>query len=192
MKKYEIIYADPPWYYYGNPDKPQAAGKHYNLMTTQEIAALPVQTIAAKPSVVLVWSTASKIKDAITVIESWGFYFRGVHQVWVKTTKAGKIIHGQGVRPSAIKPTAEYLLWGATSKQGRPLPILSEKLPHVVLSSRPGGIHSKKPAIFRDMISELWGDWRPRIELFAREKAEGWDAWGDELEDSNSPFDTLD
>ena len=178
-KRYDIIYADPPWHYYGDPNKDQAAGKHYPTMTTEEIASLPVASIANKPSVVLVWSTASKIADAIHVIEAWGFHFRAIHQVWVKTNKHGVPIVGQGIRPSAIKPTAEYLLWGSTRKRGRPFPVLDEALPHVVLHPRPRR-HSEKPNVFREMIVRLWGG-RPRIELFARERLRDGDAWRDEV-----------
>ena len=40
--------------------------------------------------------------------------------------------------------------------------------------------HSRKPDRVRDRIIELCGD-LPRIELFARQKAEGWDSWGNEV-----------
>jgi site-specific DNA-methyltransferase (adenine-specific) len=45
------------------------------------------------------------------------------------------------------------------------------------------GKHSEKPAEFRDDIIELCGD-VPRVELFARERVDGWDAWGNEVHDS--------
>lgn len=41
--------------------------------------------------------------------------------------------------------------------------------------------HSQKPEEAREKIVELMGD-LPRVELFAREKTEGWDAWGNEVE----------
>ncbi len=181
MKKYSIIYADPPWYYYGDPNKNAAAGKHYPLMKTEDIMELPVKNIAAKRSVCLLWATSPKLNDAIKVLEAWGFYYRGVHQVWVKVRKSdGKIINGQGIRPSFIKPLAEFLLIGATTPKGRTLPIKSESLPHVVLAPR--GRHSEKPEIFRKYIVDLFGDDLPKIELFARKKVDGWDVWGNEVE----------
>jgi site-specific DNA-methyltransferase (adenine-specific) len=41
--------------------------------------------------------------------------------------------------------------------------------------------HSQKPEKIRNDIVSLYGD-LPRIELFARQKTEGWDVWGDEVE----------
>ena len=42
--------------------------------------------------------------------------------------------------------------------------------------------HSKKPDVVKDRIVELCGD-VPRIELFARQATEGWDVWGNEVEE---------
>ena len=42
-------------------------------------------------------------------------------------------------------------------------------------------VHSRKPDTVRDKIVELCGD-IPRIELFARQKSDGWDSWGNEIE----------
>jgi N6-adenosine-specific RNA methylase IME4 len=178
--RYDIVYVDPPWSYYGDPNKDQAAGKHYKTMTIDEISALPVRSIMAPRSCAFVWATSSKLESAISVINAWGLHYRGVFQVWVKTNKAGNVINGQGVRPSYTKPTVEYLLVASTHAQGRTFPILTEAMENVVLASRPGNIHSRKPAIFRSNITKLLGD-RRRIELFARENIEGWDAWGDEV-----------
>ena len=47
---------------------------------------------------------------------------------------------------------------------------------HSIICS-PIDVHSKKPAETRDRIVKLMGD-IPRVELFARQKVEGWDAMG--------------
>ena len=192
--KYDIVYADPAWPYFGDPNKDQAAGKHYNLMTLDEIKALPIREIIHSKSVLLLWTTSSHLADAVEVMPAWGFHFRGVFQVWGKTRKDGNLIHGQGVRPSFTKPTAEYLLVGSAQKRGRPLPVLTEAMANVVehedlpleaiastvvAHPRPT-LHSQKPDVFRDNIVALFGD-RPRIELFARKRYLGWSAWGNEL-----------
>lgn len=180
LRDYEVIYADPPWKYYGDPNKDQAAGKHYSCMSLEDICALPVRDIKANKAVLLMWTTSAKLQDALEVMSAWDFFYRGIHQVWVKTTKEGKVINGQGVRPSFIKPMAEYLLIGGTAKKGRVLPLLTESMPNVILHPRPGNIHSKKPDVFRDMITELFGD-KKRIELFARQTFDGCDCWGNEV-----------
>jgi Transcriptional activator, adenine-specific DNA methyltransferase len=179
-RRYAVILADPPWSYYGDPNKDQAAGKHYDLMSTADIAALPVRSITAPSAALFLWATGPRLPEAVKVMEAWGFHYRGAHSVWVKTARDGRIINGQGVRPTFTKPTTEFLLVGSTCRRGRPLPIVTEAQSQVVLSPR--GRHSEKPAVFRRRIVELLGD-VPRIELFARERVDGWDAWGNELQE---------
>ena len=174
---FDVIYADPPWLYYGDPNKDQAAGKHYPLMSTEDIAALPVRAIAATPAVLFLWATGPRLPEAISVMRAWGFHYRGVAYVWVKTRLDGGIISGQGVRPTFTKPTTEFVLVGSTNARGRAFPLLTQSQGQVVLAPR--GRHSQKPAIVRDRIVELLGD-RPRIELFARQRVDGWQAWGNE------------
>lgn len=179
-KNYRLILADPPWLYYGDPNKDQAAGKHYQCMSLEDLSALPVRKIAAPASVLYMWTTGPKLEDSIALIRAWGFNFRTVAHIWVKTSKSGNIIHGQGVRPSFVKQNAEYIIVGSTEKKGRTLPLESESIPQVVLEGRPGNIHSKKPDVFRDLVVETYGDIK-RVELFCRFPAEGWDAWGNEI-----------
>lgn len=175
---FDIIYADPPWHYYGDPDKDQAAGKHYRLMRSHQISALPVRAIAADRAVLFLWATCPKLDVALDVMAVWQFHFRGVAWVWVKTRRDGGIIHGQGIRPSVVKPTTELVLVGSTVSRGRPLPILTESMGQVVLAPR--GEHSEKPEQVRRNIERLYGE-RRRVELFARTTAPGWVTWGDEI-----------
>ena len=184
-KKYSILLADPPWMYYGDPNKPQAAGKHYSLMTTDDICRIPVQAITAKNAACFMWATGPKLPEALKVMSAWGFHYRGIAYVWVKTNAAGKIISGQGTRPTFVKPTTEIVLVGSTSKTGRPLPLLTEAQGQVVLAPRPNNKHSSKPAEIRHRIVELLGD-VPRVELFAREAVDGWDCWGNEVDSTGS------
>ena len=61
--------------------------------------------------------------------------------------------------------------------KGKPKRI-SKAVRQLIISKRQE--HSKKPDEVRDRIVELCGD-LPRIELFARQRVEGWDCWGDEV-----------
>ncbi len=176
--RYDIAYVDPPWLYYGSPTKDAAAGKHYPLMSLDQLAALDVRRILNKRAAAFVWATCPRLQLAIKLIEAWGLHYRGVAYVWVKVNKRGEIIAGQGVMPTFTKPTTELLLAATTTPTGRPFPILDLAQPQVVL--HPRGAHSEKPAIFRELIERLCGD-RPRIELFARTRVAKWDAWGAEL-----------
>lgn len=179
-RDYQVVLADPPWAYWGDPDKPQAAGKHYPMMSTEEICALPVREHMAKRAVLCLWATGPKLPEAVEVMRAWGLHYRGVAYVWVKTRGDGTVISGQGTRPTLVKPTTEFVLAGTTVRTGRPLPLLTEAQGQVVLAPRPGGRHSAKPPEVRRRIVELLGD-VPRVELFARERVDGWDAWGNEV-----------
>lgn len=176
-KQYQVILCDPPWAYTGDPNKPQAAGKHYPLMSQEALKALPVGKLAAKRAALFMWATGPRLPEAIDVMRAWGLNYRGVAYVWVKTSASGRIISGQGVRPTFVKPTTEFVLVGSTCKTGRPLPLLTEAQGQVLLAPRPGNRHSAKPPEVRDRIVQLLGD-VPRIELFARDAAPGWDVWG--------------
>lgn len=176
-KRYDIVYVDPPWYYYGSPIKDAAAGKHYPLMSLEELAAIDVRQMLSPRAAVFIWATCPRLNFAFKLIESWKLHYRGVAYVWVKVNREGKIISGQGIPPTFTKPTSELLLVATTNATGRPFPILDLAQPQVVL--HPRGAHSEKPAIFRSLIESLCGR-RSRIELFARSRVEGWDAWGAE------------
>jgi N6-adenosine-specific RNA methylase IME4 len=176
-KRYDIAYVDPPWYYYGSPVKDAAAGKHYPLMSPAELAAIDVRQMLNARAAVFLWATCPRLDFAFELINAWKLHYRGVAYVWVKVNRRGEIIAGQGIPPTFTKPTSELLLVATTNKTGRPFPILDLAQPQVIL--HPRGAHSEKPAIFRTLIERLCGR-RPRIELFARLKARGWDVWGAE------------
>ena len=178
--KYDIVYADPPWSYYGDPNKMGAAGKHYGLMSDSEIFNLPMKSLLRdkKRGAFFIWATCPRLDLAISTIEKWGLCYRGVAFNWVKTRADGGVIGAQGVPPTATKPTSEVCLFATVQSKGRPFPLLDSSVAQVVLSPR--GKHSQKPPIIRDMITRLYGD-RPRLEMFARESFDGWDHWGNEI-----------
>lgn len=176
---YDIVYADPPWSYYGSQVKDAAAAKHYPLMSQDELAELPVRAIMAKRAALFMWATCPRLNFALDLIRRWGLHYRGVAYIWVKINGRGQIIRGQGVPPTFTKPTTELILAATTTPTGRPFPLRDLGQGQVEL--HPRAEHSRKPAIFRTRIEELCGD-RPRIELFARESCPGWDAWGAEAE----------
>lgn len=177
---YEIAYIDPAWLYYGDPKKNAAAGKHFGCMAFEDVASLPVREILARRAALFCWMTSPLMHRQMTTVARWGLHFRGISHVWVKTRKDGGLIHGQGIRPTLTKPTAEFLTVWTTNARGRVFPLLTEKQPQVVLHPRTER-HGGKPNVFRDLIVELLGD-RKRIELWARDCHDGWDAVGDELE----------
>jgi N6-adenosine-specific RNA methylase IME4 len=179
--RFDIVYADPAWTYYGSQTKNGAAGKHYKTsMTPEQINALPVKSLFRDPKhgAAFVWATCPLLPLAIDAGRAWGLHYRGVAFNWVKTRKDGGVIGAQGVPPTATKPTSELCLLFTTCKKGRPFKLMSSKVPQVVLAPR--GAHSEKPALVRDRIVEVYGD-RPRIELFSRHQVDGWERIGDQL-----------
>ena len=176
---YDIVYADPPWYYYSSKIKDAAAGKHYPLMSQEELASLPVRDMMSKRAALFLWATCPRLNFAIELIERWGLHYRGVAYVWIKTNARGEIIAGQGVPPTFTKPTTELVLAATTTVAGRPFPLHDLAQGQVVLARR--AEHSRKPPVFRERIEALCGK-RSRIELFARERARGWDSWGVEAD----------
>ena len=172
---FDIVYADPPWSYYGSPIKDAAAGKHYALMSQEALAELPVRKIMTKRAALFLWATGPRLHLALELVQRWGLHFRGVLYVWVKTNRRGEIIRGQGVAPTFTKPTTEFVLAATTMPTGRPFPLHDLAQGQVVLHQR--AEHSRKPAIFRNMIEQLCGK-RSRIELFARDATPGWASWG--------------
>jgi len=135
--KYEIILADCPWPYYGSKVKDAAAGKHYDLMSLDDIAKIPVREMAEKRAALFLWATCPRLPDAIDTIRAWGWHYRGVAFAWCKVRKSdGALIHGQGVPPTFTKPSMELLLVATTMKTGRAFPLLDLAMPQVVLAPR--------------------------------------------------------
>jgi N6-adenosine-specific RNA methylase IME4 len=173
-KKYSIIYADPPWGYQNRGTR-AAASKHYGTMTVEELkkmdvgAAGGVLLAATAPS--LCGRPFPMLREALEVIEAWGFTYKTVAFNWVKQNKTGAgLFWGLG---NWTRSNSEICLLAVKGKPKR----MSASVHSVILS--PVQQHSRKPAETRDRIVELMGD-LPRIELFAREAAPGWDAWGNE------------
>lgn len=181
--RYDIVYADPPWSYYGSTTKDGAAGKHYDLMDLDTIKNLPIRSLFRDPrrGGLFLWATCPKLPDAIAAIASWGLFYRGVSFVWVKTRLDGVPMGARGVPPTATKPVTELCLLATLAPRGRPFPLLSSKVSQTVFA--PVSRHSAKPPEVRDRIVALYGD-RPRLELFAREAVVGWDRWGNEAPSS--------
>lgn len=182
-KKYDIIYIDPPWPMHGDPNKNAAAGKHYSLMTMEEINKMPIKSILKKNAAVFCWATTPRLDLAIEAIRSWGLHYRGVAHIWVKSRKGDNaIIHGQGVPPTYSKPTTELLLLATTKKAGRPIPLVNCALPQVVLAPREE--HSVKPQIFRELIERAYNNSSlNKIEIFSRKtEIPGWDVAGNAVD----------
>jgi N6-adenosine-specific RNA methylase IME4 len=177
--KWDVIVADPPWSYTGAQDKWGAAAKFYDTMSDVELRELAVKDMMHKQSVLFMWATSPRMDAAIDLMRHWGLTYRGVSFVWVKTRQDGVTpIGAQGVRPTIVKPTVEFVLAGTVCKTGRPLKLADEGVANVVLA--PKREHSRKPDEVNRRIDRLYPD-ASKIELFARSKWPNWDAWGNQV-----------
>lgn len=180
MKKYNVIYADPPWKFsskelqkYGG-ERFTSMDKHYETQGKGWIEALPVREIADTDCALFMWTTDAHMKDAIKTIEAWGFKYVTVAFVWEKKTSTGKTVANLG---AWTMKNYELCLLGTRGGM-----LKHKKVNNIyqkVAAERTK--HSKKPKEVRENIESLFGD-LPRVELFSREKVEGWDAWGNEIE----------
>jgi site-specific DNA-methyltransferase (adenine-specific) len=178
-KKYNIIYADPPWSYRDKRDKHTrlcgGASVHYKTMDIGDIKRLPIAHIADENCMLFLWATFPNLSEALEVIKAWGFKYKTLGFSWIKTNpKNGKPFFGIGYY---TKSNCEVCLIGV---KGKPIK-KSNSISSVIISPREK--HSKKPDVVRDKIVELCGD-VPRIELFARERKDGWDAFGNEIDET--------
>ena len=170
--KYNVIYADPPWRY-AQKGLQGAAERHYPTMGIEELCALPVAELAAPDSVLFLWATFPQLPEALRLIKAWGFQYKSVGFVWLKKNKkADSWFYGLGFWTRA---NAEVCLLATRGHPRRKAPNVHQ----FIISPIEG--HSKKPDEAREKIVALMGD-VPRVELFARQTAPGWDVWGNEVE----------
>ena len=166
-KKYNVITIDPPY-----PIKKilrkvrpnQKKNLDYPTMSLEEIKALPIHSISEENSVCFLWTIQKYLKEAFDILECYGFKYQRII-TWDK--KNGMCLFGFHHR-------TEFTLFGYKGK----LEIYPHKkaMPTIIIEYC--NVHSRKPNIFYKW-AETFGD--KRIDIFAREKREDWDVWGDEV-----------
>lgn len=173
QKRYNIIYADPPWRYSDNGCS-GACENHYHTMSIDEICKLPINQICENDCVLFLWTTYPMLQEAMCVIKAWGFKYKTIGFQWIKQNKSGKgLFFGLG---RWTRGNTEPCL---IATRGKPYKFVKSKSVSQIIKC-PVMAHSQKPDETRDKIVELCGD-ISRIELFARKQPEGWDCWGDEI-----------
>lgn len=163
-RTFGTIYADPPWQY-GNQATRASTDNHYNTMSIEDLALLPVDKLAAEQSHLHLWTTNGFLKEALYLMEDvWGFEFKSTF-VWVKPQmgmgnywRNSHEIMLTGVRGGLVFKTHDQMSW----------------LEH------PRGEHSAKPDIIRTKIEAVSPG--PRLEMFGRELVSGWTVFGNQIE----------
>jgi N6-adenosine-specific RNA methylase IME4 len=165
-RKYPVIYADPPWKYKDGTEPPtRSLADHYPVMPPEDICSLPVGGLATDDAVLFLWAPSSKLAEAMQVITAWGFEYQ-TSVVWVKD----KIGMGHYVR-------SQHELLLIASRGNMPHPLPKDRPPSVV--NAPRREHSRKPDEAYELIERMYPSLR-KIELFARQLRDGWDAWGNQ------------
>ena len=170
-KKYQIIYADPPWSYRNKKtggSMTSGSENKYPTMSLDEIANMPTKDIADKNSVLFLWATVPLLSESFYVMNAWGYKYKTM-LTWRKIMSLGLGFWFRG--------QCEHLLMGVRGK------IKAFKLQESNFIQCKALGHSRKPKEFRELIDRAVKNINPcnKIELFARGKAEGWDSWGDQL-----------
>jgi N6-adenosine-specific RNA methylase IME4 len=167
---YDLVVIDPPWPFktWSHAGEGKSASQHYRVMTLDDIMDLPVRELLKPDAVVLLWATGAMLEKAVAVMQAWGITYK-TELAWRKVTRNGKVRMGCGFWARTMH---EPILLGTVGKP-----------PKVTLPSCFDGIareHSRKPTEFYDVIEKKTPGLR-RADVFAREKREGWDCWGDEV-----------
>jgi N6-adenosine-specific RNA methylase IME4 len=170
---YDLIVVDPPWPFktWSSAGQGKSASMHYRVMTLADIMGLPVRQLLKDDGVVLLWTTGAMLDQAVAVMQAWGVTFK-TEISWRKVTRNGKVRMGCGFWARTMH---EPILVGTVGRPRKFVPVLPSCFDGIARE------HSRKPDEFYQMITQRTPGLR-RADLFARERRDGWDAWGDEVE----------
>ena len=173
-KKYRIIYADPPWDF---SNKIGGSGSNvkeiYNTLSLKQIENLDIQRITKENAILFLWTTDATLENALQIIKKWGFEYKTVQFIWVKIGKNKKPVHV--ISPYSSKCCEMCLV----ATKGTMQKYIKKRPKQLIISER--GKHSEKPCEARKRIEEMLPK-SSKIELFARERYNGWDCFGNEVE----------
>jgi N6-adenosine-specific RNA methylase IME4 len=176
---YKTIYADPPWMLKGGKSgksgwsSSASPDAHYNLMKTEDIASLPVKSMAEDNSCLFLWVVNGLLPCGLDVMSRWGYRYIN-NMCWRKTT-------GYGIG-QYIRGEHELCLFGVRGKPGYNRDELGKRTQVRSVVDAPRGRHSEKPEEMRRRIQLISSG--PYLELFARKSIPGWDVWGNEVKNN--------
>jgi N6-adenosine-specific RNA methylase IME4 len=173
---FKTILVDPPWRFTNRTGK--IAPEHrrlmrYETLSFQEIAEIPVATYAADTAHLYLWTPNALLPEALKIMAAWGFTYKS-NIIWYKVRKDGGP-DGRGVG-FYFRNVTEMLLFGIRGHMRTLAPGRSQVN---ILATRKRE-HSRKPSGMYGLIQRCSPE--PYLELFAREKVEGWTQWGDEVD----------
>lgn len=181
-KKYQTIYADPPWQFQNRTGKVAPEHKRlnrYETMTLSDIQALPVAEVAAERCHLYLWVPNALLPEGLAVMAAWGFSYK-TNLIWEKVRKDGQP-DGRGVG-FYFRNVTEMLLFGIRGDNNRTLQAGRSQVNLLRTMKRE---HSRKPDEFVSLIEACSSG--PRLEMFARGDRSGWDMWGNQADESYEP-----
>ncbi len=172
---YNIIHADPAWPFenYSAKGESRNPRRHYSTMAIPQIKALPVGDLVAGDCACFLWVVDSLLDQGMDTLRAWGFRYTTVAFTWAKRTKLDTGWHMNTGYYTRGNP--EMCLLGMMGRLERQSKAVRQ------LIVEPVREHSRKPDRVADDIVRLFGD-LPRVELFARTRRPGWDAWGNQVD----------
>lgn len=167
---YGGLLVDPPWRYHQTQRTKAQADRQYSTMSVEELAALPVEELAAADAHLWLWVTARGLAEAwhLPLLRAWGFRPQGAVVTWCKT--------GQPGIGAVVRSNTEFLVLGVRGTP--PVPDQPAMSSWVASQRQYSGryAHSRKPGWAVDLMRQVSP--APYCELFARQQALGVDAWG--------------
>lgn len=174
MFGYNLIYADPCWRFdtYSEAGAGKSPDAHYDTMTIDEIAALPVGELAQGDCALALWVVDPLLDEGIRVLKHWGFQYKTVLFTWTKEKPSGKEHLGPGYHTRANPEMCLLGMMGSVKRRDAGV----RQWRHAAVRE-----HSRKPDEFVTDLERLYGN-IPRVELFTRTRRPGWDSWGKEVD----------
>lgn len=185
---FAAILADPPWLFKslwgGRPVKTEAGyasravEKHYDTLSLDEIAQLPVSDLAAKDAVLFIWICWPILPQAMQVIDAWGFKYKTCAFAWIKANARQVEMFRDDADPFCglgywTRSNSEVCL---LATRGKPKRVHADVLQGII---EPRRQHSRKPDCIYSRIERLVPG--PRLELFSRTSRAGWSHWGNQV-----------
>jgi N6-adenosine-specific RNA methylase IME4 len=175
-RKFGTILIDPPWRFSNRTGKMAPEHKRlrrYRTMDFGEIAVLPVDVVALPKSHLYLWCPNALLLEALTIMREWGFVYK-TNIVWYKVRKDGGP-DGRGVG-FYFRNVTELLLFGVRGKLRTLKP--GRKQVNMLVTRKEE--HSRKPEAAYEIIEACSPG--PFVELFARQRRDGWESWGDQVD----------
>jgi len=182
-ESFEAIMIDPPWAYNDRiNDHSRGAINHYPTLTVEQLKQLDINQYCHEDTHLYLWTTKDFRCEAMKLITHWGFVFK-TEYIWVKIKKAS--INKEEYEDNDVRIGMghwnrlchEYLLF-AIRKSSKRRPLNGKREPSVFFSTVERG-HSGKPEKGYELIERNSNP--PYLELFARNRREGWTCWGNEV-----------